>query len=57
MPHILHEAHFVYTNSIHKNVHCGAHGWLLVMGLECEVEELLYHLVFVWSPRSEGWPR
>ena len=22
-----------------------------------KVEELLYLLVFVWSPRSEGWPR
>ena len=22
-----------------------------------KVEELLYPLVFVWSPRSEGWPR
>ena len=24
---------------------------------EKKVEELLYLLVFVWSPRSEGWPR
>ena len=22
-----------------------------------KVEELLYHLVFVWSPKSERWPR
>ena len=24
---------------------------------EKKVEELLYLLVFAWSPRSEGWPR
>ena len=24
---------------------------------ELKVEELLYLLVFVWSPRSERWPR
>ena len=24
---------------------------------EQKVEELLCHLVFVWSPRSERWPR
>ena len=24
---------------------------------EKKVKELLYLLVYVWSPRSEGWPR
>ena len=45
------------AESIHKNVHCEAHGCLRVMGLKWEkVQELLYLLVFVWSPRSKGWP-
>ena len=43
---------------MHKSGRRGAHECLQVMGLEEEkVKELLYLLVFVWSPRSERWPR
>ena len=51
--HFLHEALLrVLADSMHKNVHCGAHGRVRVMGLKREVE-----LVFVWSLRNEEWPR
>ena len=46
------------ANSMHKNVHRGAHECLQLIGLEQEVEELLYLLlVIVCNPRSERWPR
>ena len=45
--------HFMWAlaNSMHKNIHHRTLGHLQVMGFEWKkVEELLYLLVFVWSP-------
>ena len=54
MSHFLHEALFrALAKGMHKTDHREAHECLRIMGLEREVEELLYLLVFVWSPRSE----
>ena len=39
------------ANSMHKTIHHGAHGCLRVMGLEQKVQDLLYLLVLVWSPK------
>ena len=47
MSHFLREALFrALANGMHKTVHRRAHECLRIMGLEREVEELLYLLVF-----------
>ena len=45
-------------DNMHKNIHRRAHGQLWVVHLnEQKVEELLYLLVFVWSPKRERRPQ
>ena len=60
-PHFLLEAPGTICECWHimyKNVHRLVLGCLWVVTLEREeVEELLCLLVFVWSPKSEDWPR
>ena len=42
------------ADSMHKIVRHRAHGYLWVLNKK-KVEELLYLLIFAWSPRSKEW--
>ena len=61
MSHLFCEAPFASACKLYSQIKLNAAELMNVSGLqdlnEEKVEELVYLLVFVWSPRSERWPR